>query len=223
LNSFTADMLNRAMAQIHITQSIFASFERFYRANLINSVTGYKPAMLIGTINNEGLPNVAIFSSVVHLGADPALVGFIQRPVGVSGDTFRNINANGVYTINHIHEHFIENAHYTSARFEPDISEFDACKLTPNYIDGFNAPFVQESKIKFGLELIEVVPIRHNNTSLVIGAIKHILLDEECLEENGNINLNHVKDVCISGLENYHQVERLRSLPYASVKNLPSF
>jgi flavin reductase (DIM6/NTAB) family NADH-FMN oxidoreductase RutF len=216
-------MLNRAMAQIHITQSIFATYERLYRANLINSVTGYKPAMLIGTANNHGLPNLAIFSSVVHLGADPALVGFIQRPVGVSGDTFRNISANGFYTINHIHEHFIEKAHFTSARFEPDVSEFEACKLIPHYIDGFYAPFVQESKIKFGLELVEVVPIRHNNTSLVIGAIKHILLDEECLEENGNINLKQANDVCISGLENYHQVERLRSLPYASVKNVPGF
>ena len=211
------------MAQIHITQSIFAGYERIYRANLINSVTGYKPAMLIGTTNLDGQHNLAIFSSVVHLGADPALVGFIQRPVGVSGDTFRNITANGVYTINHIHEHFVEKAHYTSARFESSVSEFEACKLTPQYLEGFPAPFVSESSIKFGLELVEVVPIRHNNTSLVIGAVKHILLDEGCIEENGNLNLNSVNDVCISGLENYHQVEKLRSLPYASVKNLPAF
>ncbi len=211
------------MNALHLTSVHLESFERFYRANLINSITGYKPAILIGTQNQAGQHNLAIFSSVVHLGADPALVGFIQRPVGQSGDTFRNLTENGVYTMNHVHEGFVHQAHFTSARFDAGISEFEACKLTPHFIDGFSAPFVQESSIKFGLELVEVVPIKHNDTKLVIGKIKHLLVDPECLEGNGNINLNLAKDVCISGLENYHRVEKIGSYPYAKVTDLPSF
>jgi flavin reductase (DIM6/NTAB) family NADH-FMN oxidoreductase RutF len=211
------------MKELHLTSTHMESFERFYRANLVNSITGYKPAMLIGTQNLAGLHNLAIFSSVFHLGADPALVGFIQRPVGISGDTFRNISATGVYTINHVHESFVEKAHFTSARFDAELSEFEACKLTPHLIEGFHAPFVSESRIKIGLELVEVVPIKHNDTSMVIGRIKHLLIDPLCLEENGNINLNLVKDVCISGLENYHRVEKIDSYPYARVQNMPSF
>jgi flavin reductase (DIM6/NTAB) family NADH-FMN oxidoreductase RutF len=211
------------MSELHLTSADLESYGRFYRANLVNSITGYKPAMLIGTQNKEGHRNLAIFSSVVHLGADPALVGFIQRPVGVSGDTFRNIMANGVYTINHVHEGFVEKAHYTSARFESGVSEFEACKLTPYHIEGFSAPFVLESRVKLGLELVEVVPITHNNTNLVIGKIKHILLDPVCLEDDGNISLNKVGSVCISGLENYHRVQKLHSFPYAKVEALPVF
>jgi flavin reductase (DIM6/NTAB) family NADH-FMN oxidoreductase RutF len=211
------------MSELHLSSADLEHYERFYRANLVNSITGYKPAMLIGTQNKEGQNNLAIFSSVVHLGADPALVGFIQRPIGVSGDTFRNIMANGVYTINHVHEGFIEKAHYTSAKFESGISEFDACKLTPYYIEGFSAPFVSESRVRLGMELVEVVPIIHNNTSLVIGRIKHILLDPECLEDDGNINLGKLNSVAVSGLENYHQVQKLRSFPYAKVEHLPDF
>lgn len=211
------------MSMIHLQPPDWQAYERFFRANLINSLTGYKPAMLVGTANTAGQPNLAIFSSIVHLGADPALIGFIQRPVGVSGDTFRNILATGVYTINHVHAHIIDRAHYTSARFGSDISEFDACGLTPQYIDGFTAPFVQESRIRMGLELVEVVPIVHNNTSLVIGKLLHVLMDEDSLDLDGNIKLNTVQSVCVSGLETYHQPEPLMKLPYAKVEALPDF
>ncbi len=211
------------MSELHLTNAHLENYGRFYRANLVNSITGYKPAMLIGTQNKEGQSNLAIFSSVVHLGADPALVGFIQRPVGVSGDTFRNIMANGVYTINHVHEGFIEKAHYTSAKFESNVSEFEACKLTPYRIEGFSAPFVQESRVRLGMEMVEIIPISHNNTKLVIGQIRHILLDQQCLEEDGNINLDKAGSVCISGLENYHRVHKLKSFPYAKVEALPEF
>jgi len=208
---------------IHLTSQNIKSYERFYRANLINSVTGYKPVMLIGTQSISGHQNLALFSSVFHLGADPALVGFIQRPVGQSGDTFRNISETKEYTINHVHEHFLEQAHFTSARFAPQVSEFLACKFTPQYIRGFAAPFVEESNVKIGLELIEIIPVTHNNTQLVIGQIKHILLEPNCLEDNGNINLHKAGDVCVSGLENYHRVEFIQSFPYAKVENLPVF
>jgi flavin reductase (DIM6/NTAB) family NADH-FMN oxidoreductase RutF len=211
------------MNELHLTSAHLENFERFYRANLINSVTGYKPAMLIGTQSQEGVHNLAIFSSVFHIGADPALVGFIQRPVGVSGDTFRNITASGFYTINHVHESFTEKAHFTSARFDADVSEFEACKLTPHFIEGFHPPFVMESRIKFGLELVEVVPITHNDTKMVIGKIKHLLIDPACMEENGNINLGKAGDICISGLENYHRAEKIKAYPYARVVELPKF
>lgn len=206
-----------------ITETELNSYERFYRANLINSVSGYKPAMLIGTQNKQGQTNLAIFSSVVHLGADPALIGFIQRPVDVSGDTYRNIRETGYYTINHVHEPFIEQAHYTSARFHPSQSEFEACRFSPEYINGFAAPFVQESQVKMAMEFVDETLIPYNNTRLIIGAVRFIVLPDHVLEANGNLDLSLVQDVAISGLENYHRVDRIASLPYAKVTELPDF
>mgnify|MGYP000101847624 CR=1 FL=1 len=49
-------------------------WDRFYRANFINSLQGFKPACLLGTVNERGQPNLAIFSNIVHIGADPALM-----------------------------------------------------------------------------------------------------------------------------------------------------
>jgi flavin reductase (DIM6/NTAB) family NADH-FMN oxidoreductase RutF len=206
---------------LHIKTADLNAMARFYRANLINSISGYKPAMLIGTKNADGDLNLAIFSSVVHLGADPALIGFIQRPLGVSGDTFRNIMETKQYTINHVHKAIVEKSHYTSAK--TDASEFELCKLTPEFIPDFSAPFVVESRVKMGLEFVEAIPIKQNNTTLVIGQVKHLLLPSDIVAEDGNVMLAAADTVCISGLENYHQVQPLATFPYAKLENIPAF
>ena len=60
--------------QKHLRPEDLASFDRFTRANIINSLSGFKSASLIGTVNKNGQSNLAIFSNIVHIGADPALV-----------------------------------------------------------------------------------------------------------------------------------------------------
>jgi hypothetical protein len=89
-----------------ISSSTIETWERFYRANFINSLTGFKSVSLIGTFNQRGQTNLAIFSSVVHLGYDPAPIGFINRPIQAAPHTLANIQATGMYTINHIHPSF---------------------------------------------------------------------------------------------------------------------
>ena len=54
-----------------ITKENILQFEKLYRTNLFNSLSGFKSANLIGTISKEGKTNLAIFSSVIHVGANP--------------------------------------------------------------------------------------------------------------------------------------------------------
>ncbi len=209
---------------MHLKLQQINGLERRKRANLINSISGYKSANVIGTISDSGVTNLAIFSSVVHIGANPPLLGFILRPIDeVPRHTYENIKQNGVYTINHVHESFVERAHFTSAKFERDESEFEKCGLNTEFIEGFAAPFVKESEVKIGLRLAEEIPIELNNTILIIGEIEHIILPENALLENGNVDLNAVNDVAISGLDTYHKVEKINTFPYARVSNLPEF
>ncbi len=208
----------------HFTTENINELDSRKRANLINSISGYKSANLIGTISDSGVTNLAIFSSVVHIGANPPLLGFILRPIGeVERHTYENIKQNGVYTINHVHENFVEKAHFTSAKFERNESEFEKCKLKAEFIEDFAAPFVAASKIKIGLKFAEEIPINLNKTILVIGEIQHIILPENSLEESGNVDLNTVADVAISSLDTYHKVEKIETFPYARTSNLPEF
>lgn len=90
-----------------------SALQHLYKINLINSCSGYKSANLIGTKSANSISNVAIFSSVIHLGSEPALLGFILRPTTVARNTYENIKETGVYTINHVHQAIIEEAHHT--------------------------------------------------------------------------------------------------------------
>lgn len=208
----------------HFTKKELDELEKQARVNLINSISGYKPANLIGTIAAAGQTNLAIFSSVVHLGTNPPLFGFITRPpTDVARHTYENIKKTGVYTINHVHESFVEKAHYTSAKFDRETSEFAACRLTEEYLKNFAAPFVLESRIKLGLRFVEEMPIKLNGTILIVGELEHLILPENVLQTDGNIDLNRAGDVCISGLDGYHTVEKAVRFPFARPENLPDF
>ena len=88
---------------MHFNQNDIKNLERVKRLNLINSITGIKPANLIGTISSKQETNLAIFSSVMHLGSDPALLGFILRPAqDVPRHTFENIMVYN-YMVKRIH------------------------------------------------------------------------------------------------------------------------
>ena len=88
--------------------------DKVFRLNLINSCTGYKSSNLIGTISNEGINNLAVFSSITHLGSNPSLLGFILRPTVVPRDTYKNIKDRTEFSINHITISQIDEAHHTS-------------------------------------------------------------------------------------------------------------
>ena len=204
---------------IHYNQNDIEAFDRVFRLRLINSLSGYKPANLIGTRSDSGQPNLAIFSSVVHLGADPPLMGFIQRPLTVARHTYDNIKASGTFTINHVHESFIEQAHTTSAKYDRHTSEFEVTGLEEEYLDDFSAPYVKESLIKIGLEYVNELPIKENGTILMIGRIVHVYIAAEAHMADGMLNLDAVKDVAISGLNGYHRVTPLQSFRYARGEN----
>jgi flavin reductase (DIM6/NTAB) family NADH-FMN oxidoreductase RutF len=208
----------------HFTITDIEALDNIRKANFINSISGYKPANLIGTISNSNQTNLAIFSSVVHLGANPPLLGFVLRPaLDVPRNTYDNIKETGTFTINHVHANFAEQAHFTSAKFDKNISEFDVCNFTPEYIPDFKAPFVKESYIKIGLTFEDEIPIKQNNCIFIIGKIAHILVPENSIIENGSIDLNSVQDITITGLDTYHTVKKMATYPYARPANVPNF
>jgi flavin reductase (DIM6/NTAB) family NADH-FMN oxidoreductase RutF len=192
--------------------------ESSFRAQLINSLSGFKSANLIGTCSPEGQANLAMFSSVIHLGASPALVGFITRPHSVPRHTLENILHTKQFTINQVNDLFWQEAHQTSARYNATQSEFEHTGLSTEFIEGVHAPFVKESSLKYALTLQEIVPITSNNTQMVIGKITDIICHREAIKKDGYIDIESLNTVCISGLDSYHVTERLSRLSYAKTE-----
>ena len=78
------------MSQI-LQRSDIEAMEKRSRANLVNSLAGYKSANLLGSVNGRGQTNLALMSSVLHIGAHPPLVGVLIRPHSVPRHSLENL------------------------------------------------------------------------------------------------------------------------------------
>jgi len=206
---------------LHFDKNAIDAMENRYRANFINSITGYKSANLIGTVSSDGVENLAIFSSVTHLGSNPALLGFVTRPTTVPRHTYKNIHETKVFTVNHINVNIIKKAHQTAARYNENISEFDATNLDASYIDTFKAPFVSQAHIKIACKYVNQYSIKENGTVLIVGAIEEIFLPKNVLEKDGWVNLETANGVAINGLDSYSKPTLLDRFTYAKPEKKP--
>lgn len=191
----------------------FPAMDKFYRTNLINSLSGFKSINLVGTINRQGLTNLAIFSQIFHLGANPALMGILVRPDTVPRHTLANLQETGSFTLNHIRPEFYQQAHQTSADYEG--SEFDSCGFTAEFSGKISAPYVKESVVKIGLEFRERVDLTINGTILIIGAVVEVILPRDCLLPDGYLDIEKAGTLTGSALDGYHTTQRLARLSYA--------
>lgn len=116
----------------------------------------------------------------------------------------------------------MEKAHQASAKYPDGVSEFEEVGLTVQYIDNFPAPFVGESVVKYGLTLHEIVPIKVNDTFLVIGKIHFILLEKGLLMPDGFIDLHMAETICSNGIDSYYATKPLGRLAYAKPGQPPT-
>ncbi len=197
-----------------------ANLDHLYRINLVNSSSGFKSANLIATIGKNGVSNVAVFSSVIHLGSNPPLLGFVMRPTTVPRNTYENIKNTGSYTINHVHEDIIQDAHHCSAKYDQSISEFSMTGLQEDYDHACLAPFVKGAPVQLHMEFREEHHFKINGTMMIIGEIMGMYVKKELLKEDGFINLSEGNVSAINGLDGY-TIPRLKArLPYQRPKKI---
>ncbi len=187
----------------HLSKESIVQMDKISKLNLINSCTGYKSANLIATKSIEGETNVAIFSSITHLGSSPALIGFIMRPTTVPRDTYKNIMETGCFTVNHITVDMIADAHHTSANYDTGVSEFDKTNLVEEYKDNFPIPFVKGSPVQLYCKFVNEYYIKENDTIHVIASIEHLFFEEELQHKDSWLQLDKANVITLNGLDGY--------------------
>lgn len=185
------------------------------RAALVNSLSGFKSANLVGTSNDQGQTNLAIMSSTVHLGSHPPLLALVVRPGGEERHTLKNILDTGCYSLNHVNVDIIESAHQTAARYPAGSSEFDATGLTPHWYEGFEAPMVLEASVRLGMRLREHTRLEINGTHLVIGEVVLVEVPGAACRADGSLDLVAAGSVALTGLDTYHQSVGIKRMAYA--------
>lgn len=189
---------------ITVSKEALKKLPKIARLNLVNSCTGYKSANLIVTKSAAGIENVAIFSSVTHLGSDPALIGFILRPTTVPRNTYKNIKETEYFTVNHITADMIADAHHTSANYDETISEFDKTNLESEYIDHIQFPFVKGSPVRLLCKYLNEYEIKENGVIHIIASIETIYHDANLVAgKEYFLQLDKAKVVTVNGLDGY--------------------
>lgn len=190
-------------------------FDQRYRTAFINSLAGFRQAVLVGTKSADGKPNLAIFNSLIHLGANPALFGLMSRPDTVQRDTLQNILETKEYTLNYIQASEYEKAHQTSARYERGISEFEKVGFQEVYDSSSYAPFVANAIVKIAMQYEQSIPIELNGTILIIGSVKQVEIDTSLVGSDGYIALADAEVLISQGLDAYFVPKAIGRLPYA--------
>jgi flavin reductase (DIM6/NTAB) family NADH-FMN oxidoreductase RutF len=206
-----------------IDKQALQSLDKRQRVALVNSLPGFKPVVLVGTVNEDNRTNLCIINSCFHVGADPALMGMIIRPAPEATErhTLENLLATKAYSVNAVTRDMAQRAHHTSARFNRDQSEFNACGFTEYWHENFTAPFVAESPLQLGLTLAEHLPLTINGTHLIIGSIEQIHLSDHARRDDGTLDLQSMNIVAGVGLDAYHSVSTGQRFTYAKPDRPP--
>ena len=199
----------------HLDSDAIKDLPSRYRAQFINSITGVKSANLIGSVSKAGETNLAIFSSVIHIGSHPALLGFILRPTTIDRHSFTNIKETSVFTVNQIHSDIIDKAHQTSAKYDKKVSEFKATGLKEEYLNECKAPFVKSAPLKIACRYKSEYYIEDNACRLIIGEVTDVYYDENIQASDGFLDITRSDAAGILGSDAYVKMVMLDRFAYA--------
>lgn len=200
---------------MRINKEDIEQFEQRYRTAFINSLAGFRQVVLVGTKSATDNTNLAIFNSLIHLGANPAVYGLISRPERVQRDTLQNIIDTKEYTLNFVKAAHYKKAHQTSARYDKGISEFEEVGFVPIYHSGCLAPFVEEAVVKIAMRFEESIPITMNGTVLIVGSIIQVDIADALVGKDGFVHLSLSEVLISQGLDAYFVTSEIGRLPYA--------
>ncbi len=190
-------------------------FDQDYKRAFVNSLAGFRQVVLVGTKSAEGNANVAIFNSLIHLGASPALLGLISRPDSVQRDTLQNILETKEYTLNYIPSSEYKKAHQTSARYSRGISEFEKVGFSELYHLSCYAPFVENAVVKIAMKLEDTISIPLNGTILIVGSVMQVDIEASMVGRDGFVALSEADVLISQGLDAYFVSKAIGRLPYA--------
>lgn len=135
-----------------------------------------RPIAWVSTASEDGTNNLAPYSFFNAISGDPPVVCFApsRKPAGDNKkDTFRNLEASGVFVVNIVSEHLAEAMNRSAAEVPPEVDEFALAGVTPEPATMIQAPMVKEALAKMECRVRQIIPLGDQPTSgiLVLGDV----------------------------------------------------
>ena len=182
---------------------------------LLSSVTP-RPIALASTIDTNGVVNLSPFSYFNVFSANPPVLIFspANRVTDNSKkDTLINISKVKEVVINLVDYNIVEPTSLSSVYFEKNVDEFLKSGLTKIESIKVKPPRVLESPVSYECKVNDVISLGNNGGAgnLIICEVQMIHINEEFLNENGDIDPLKLNLVARMG-ENYYLDVKKESL-----------
>ena len=174
--------------------------------HLVTGALVPRPIILISTVSEEGIFNVAPFSYITGVSVKPALIGFeaSTRRTGQKKDTVINIEFSKEFVVNVVDESMAEAMNQASADYDREVDEFKETGLTPVNADIVKPPMVGESPVNFECRLVQILEFGRlpRVSNFIIGQVllAHI---KDGLYADGDIQSTKLKAIGRLGSEMY--------------------
>ncbi len=148
-----------------------------------------RPIAWVSSISGSGIQNLAPYSFFNGVGANPPTLMFcpVNRRDGSKKDSLLNIEETGEFVVNVVPFATAEVMNQTSAEYPHEVSEFDACSLTPVASSRVAPPRLKESTASFECQLHLAMQLGSGpvGANLVIGRIVLVHVDDHVLDDEG--------------------------------------
>ncbi|MEE9415730.1 MAG: flavin reductase family protein [Acidimicrobiales bacterium] len=142
-----------------------------------------RPIGWIGTVDEEGVSNLAPFSFFNVVAGHPPTVVFAPASVGRK-DTLDNVKATGEFTVNVVTIEVVEAMNASAATVAAEVDEFELSGVTAVASDCIAAPMVAESKANFECVVTHLLPIGQGRLGghLVVGEAVMVHVADQLLD-----------------------------------------
>src|SRR6056297_3079788 len=162
-----------------------SAYEPFKKKSLgVKSAIYPKPALVIGSYDQEGKPNIMTAAWVGICNSDPLSISVSMRPATYSHG---NVTESKAFTVNIPSSEMAKYVDYAGRLSGKDVDKFRETGLTPVRSDLVNAPYVKEFPVVLECELTSFQDLGSHRQ--FIGKVVDVKADEAILDAQGNVDV----------------------------------
>lgn len=162
-----------------------------------------KPALVIGSYDKEGKPNMMTAAWVGICNSDPLSIAVSMRPATYS---YGNVTASKSFTVNIPSSEMVKYVSYVGRFSGNDVDKFKETGLTAIRGEFVNAPYVKEFPIVIECELTAFHDLGSHRQ--FIGKVIDVKADKAILNAEGRVDINLLNPLIYAG-GSYYETGRL--------------
>ncbi|MBK9330544.1 MAG: flavin reductase family protein [Sphingobacteriales bacterium] len=177
-------------------------------SNFFTSAIIPRPIAFVSTVDENGTPNLSPFSFFNVFSSDPPVLVFSPAKSALTGkqkDTYYNIKAVPECVIHIANYAMAEQLSVTSGAYPAGVNEFIKGGFAEEQSTLVKPPRIKEAPIAFECKVNQVVELgdKGGSGNLMICEILMIHVDENILDEKGNVIAEKLDPIARLGYNNY--------------------